>query len=91
MHGSKLGDSMEFLKTKKRTHYCGHLRETNAGNKVVLMGWVDSRRDHGGLIFVDLRDREGIVQVVLDPQNASMVSSKDVRGEYERVAWLQPK
>lgn len=73
---------MEFLKSKKRSHYCGLLRETHAAQKVVLMGWVDSRRDHGGLIFVDLRDREGIVQVVLDPQNTNMSSAKDVRGEF---------
>lgn len=73
---------MEFLKSKKRTHYCGKIRETDAGKTVVLMGWVDSRRDHGGLIFVDLRDREGIVQVVLDPQADSMSIAKDVRGEF---------
>ncbi len=73
---------MSFLKTKKRTHYCGQLRETNAGQSVVLMGWADTRRDHGGLIFVDLRDREGVVQVVLDPQNEAMSAAKDVRGEY---------
>ena len=73
---------MEFLKSKKRTHYCGQLKESLAGQTVVLMGWVDSRRDHGGLVFVDLRDREGIVQVVLDPQNESMTAAKDIRGEF---------
>lgn len=73
---------MSFLKTKKRSHYCGQLRETHAGQSVILMGWVDTRRDHGGLIFVDLRDREGVVQVVLDPQNEAMSAAKDVRGEY---------
>lgn len=73
---------MEFLKTKKRTNYCGELNAKHDGHHVVLMGWVDSRRDHGGLVFVDLRDREGVVQVVLDPQSASMSAAKDVRGEF---------
>lgn len=73
---------MEFLKNKKRTNYCGDLNKSNDGQKVVIMGWVDSRRDHGGLVFVDLRDREGIVQVVLDPQVAEMAVAKDIRGEY---------
>ncbi len=73
---------MEFLKSKKRTNYCGELNKKNDGQNVVLMGWVDSRRDHGGLVFVDLRDREGIVQVVLDPQAAAMTVAKDIRGEY---------
>lgn len=73
---------MDFLKTKKRTNYCGELNKKHATQKVILMGWVDSRRDHGGLVFIDLRDREGIVQVVLDPQQASMTVAKDIRGEF---------
>ncbi len=61
---------------------CGDLDEKNSGNKVVLMGWVDTRRDHGGLIFVDLRDREGLVQLVINPQSAGCEIAKDIRGEY---------
>ncbi len=53
-----------------RTHYCGHLNKSLAGQTVELCGWVNRRRDLGGLIFIDMRDREGIVQVVIDPDMA---------------------
>jgi aspartyl-tRNA synthetase len=59
---------LDFLGNLERTHLCGDLRAVNAGQQVVLMGWVNRRRDHGNLIFLDLRDRSGIVQIVLDKE-----------------------
>ncbi len=54
-----------------RSHYCGLVDETLIGQTVTLCGWADSRRDHGGVIFIDLRDHEGIVQAVMEPENAA--------------------
>ena len=66
-----------------RTHYCGLVTEALLGQTVTLCGWVNRRRDHGGVIFVDLRDREGYVQVVCDPDRADMFKvAEDVRNEY---------
>jgi aspartyl-tRNA synthetase len=73
---------MKFIAQAKRTHYCGDLRLEHKGQKIVLMGWVNTRRDHGGLVFVDLRDRAGLVQIVMNPSDAASQAAKDVRGEY---------
>ena len=66
-----------------RTTYCGLVSEALLGQTVTLMGWVQRRRDHGGVIFIDLRDREGLVQVVCDPDRAEMFAiAEGVRNEY---------
>ncbi|MBW2594484.1 MAG: aspartate--tRNA ligase [Deltaproteobacteria bacterium] len=74
----------EFITEDKRTHYCGNIRAQHAGEDVVLMGWVHRRRDLGGLIFIDLRDREGIVQIVFDPEKKSQAHAlaHDIRSEF---------
>ncbi|MBI5926991.1 MAG: aspartate--tRNA ligase [Aquabacterium sp.] len=66
-----------------RTTYCGLVSEALMGQTVTLMGWAHRRRDHGGVIFIDMRDREGLVQVVFDPDRAdSFKIAEDVRGEF---------
>src|SRR5712692_7353813 len=68
----------------KRTHRCGELRASHTGQTVNVMGWVHRRRDHGGLIFIDLRDRSGLVQIVFDPQAApeAHATADQARGEW---------
>ncbi len=66
-----------------RTHYCGELNSALIGQEVILCGWVHRRRNHGGVIFIDLRDREGLVQVVLDPDRAKVFAlAEQARSEY---------
>ena len=66
-----------------RSHYCGDLRASQDGETVTLCGWVHRRRDHGGVIFLDLRDRAGLVQVVFDPDTVDAFARADkVRSEY---------
>ena len=66
-----------------RSHYCGDINEKHLGEEVEICGWVHRRRDHGGVIFIDLRDREGVVQVVFDPDRAEPFAiAENVRSEY---------
>lgn len=69
-----------FLTKDKRTHYCGNVDISLADQEIVLMGWAQRRRDHGGVIFVDLRDREGIVQIVFNPD-----AGENVHGEAHKI------
>ena len=65
-----------------RSHYCGELNASHVGAEVELCGWVHRRRDHGGVIFLDVRDRTGIVQVVYDPDTEeSFATAERVRNE----------
>ncbi len=75
---------LDFLGELKRTHRCGELRATDEGKEVVLMGWVHRRRDHGQIIFIDLRDRAGLVQVVFRQDGAPEAHAKaeSLRAEY---------
>ena len=75
---------LDFLGNLERTHHCGDLRVAQAGQTVVLMGWVNRRRDHGNLIFLDLRDRSGISQIVLDKELTpdGHAKGEQVRPEY---------
>lgn len=66
-----------------RSHYCGEVDESLVGQEIDVCGWVHRRRDHGGVIFVDLRDREGLIQVVFDPDRAEIFSAAErIRSEY---------
>ncbi len=66
-----------------RSHYCGQVNEQLAGQEVTVAGWVHRRRDHGGVIFVDLRDREGLLQIVFDPDDPHLFAEAErLRGEF---------
>jgi len=75
---------LDFLGDLRRTHMCGALRASDAGEKAVLMGWVNRRRDHGNLLFVDLRDRTGVTQIVFNAERDAAIHEKSeaLRNEY---------
>ena len=75
---------LDFLGDLRRTHMCGTLRASDAGKPAILMGWVNKRRDHGSLLFIDLRDRTGIMQVVVNAERNQAIHEKAelVRNEY---------
>src|SRR5215472_5085979 len=66
-----------------RSHYCGQVDEKLLGGEVTVAGWVHRRRDHGGVIFVDLRDREGLLQIVFDPETPAVFAEAErLRNEF---------
>jgi aspartyl-tRNA synthetase len=73
-----------FIDELKRTHDCGALRKSDIGREVVLFGWVANRRDHGSIVFIDLRDREGVTQIVFDPDSSQEAHdlAEQFRGEW---------
>ena len=74
---------LDFIGNNKRTHFAGKLNKNNVGEKVTLMGWVHRRRDLGGLIFIDLRDVSGIMQIVFKPEMAEVHQKAGrLRNEY---------
>ncbi len=75
---------LDYLGDLRRTHMCGALRASDAGKKAVLMGWVNRRRDHGNLLFIDLRDRTGVTQVVINAERDAAIHQKagTLRNEY---------
>jgi aspartyl-tRNA synthetase len=77
--------ALDFLGNLERTHLCGDLRAAHAGQQVVLMGWVNRRRDHGNLIFLDLRDRSGVAQIVLDKE---LTPDGHAKGEHVRPEYV---
>ncbi|HSL65218.1 MAG TPA: OB-fold nucleic acid binding domain-containing protein, partial [Gaiellaceae bacterium] len=70
--------------TRWRDLHCGELRADHVGRRVVVAGWADTRRDHGGLVFVDLRDHTGVLQLVANPERApeAAAAAHEVRNEY---------
>ena len=66
---------------KYRTHNCNDLRKNDVGNKVLLSGWINKKRDHGNLLFIDLRDNYGITQCIIDKENSSFSTIEKIQLE----------
>src|SRR5208282_5485242 len=80
---------LDFLGELKRTHYCGALRASDAGHKATVMGWVHRRRDLGNLLFLDVRDRSGIVQVVFNKETQPEAHAKAEHARSEFVVAVE--
>ena len=82
---------MESMGTLRRTHSCNELTSANIGEEIILMGWVLRRRDHGGVIFIDLRDRHGITQIIFNPEVNPEVHEKAHKLRSEWVIAIRGK
>ena len=80
----------QLVSQRYRTHTCGALRATDIGNEVRLSGWVHRVRDHGGVLFIDLRDHYGMTQVVADPDSKAFKSAEKIRAEYAHPTDIDP-
>ena len=79
---------MSSMKTTHRSHLCAQVDETMIGQTVKLSGWVSSQRDHGGLVFIDLRDHSGLVQCVFSPQQSELfAAAQALRSESVLTCW----
>ena len=67
--------------SKYRSHYCNNLRKKDIGSKVLLSGWINKKRDHGNLLFIDLRDNYGITQCIIDKENSNFLSLEKIQLE----------
>src|SRR6202521_1207506 len=85
----KVSTVLDFLGNLKRTHYCGALRASDAGHAAIVMGWVARRRDLGNLLFLDIRDRTGIVQVVFNKETQPEAHAKAEQARSEFVVAVE--
>src|SRR5882762_9064007 len=86
-----MGSALDFLGNLKRTHYCGGLRAKDDGRDAIVMGWVARRRDLGNLLFLDIRDRTGIVQVVFNKETQPAAHAKAEQARSEFVVAVEGK
>src|SRR5579864_884191 len=89
MSAKRNNDVLDFLGDLKRTHYCGALRAADAGKPAVVLGWVARRRDLGNLLFLDVRDRTGIVQVVFNKETQPEAHAKAEQARNEFVVAVE--
>ena len=82
---------LDFLGNLQRTHYCGALRASDEGRDAIVMGWVSGRRDLGNLLFLDIRDRTGIVQVVFNKESQPVAHAKAEQARSEFVVAVEGK